>query len=279
VRLFSARLDTVGVCRRGRTALYGRPVPGPDLTTTARRRLARLLLAACALAVLAGCQVKVSVDTHVERDGSGEVTVGVGLDDKALARVGDLQEQVRVGDLAAAGWEVSGAEKASDGLTWLRASKRFGSIGELNAALAELTGEPAMVRDFRLSEEDAATAVVHHLTGTVDTTSGMARFSDPQLGARLGGDPVASRVAAVEAEEGQKVADMVTVDVTASLDGEGQQVHPRLDDPAPVRIETFVRDAKPPTSLGGGAPLGAMAVAGALVVAMLTVARRPVRPP
>jgi hypothetical protein len=257
--------------------LYGQPVPGPDLTT--RRRLARLLVAACALVALAGCQVRVSVDTHVERDGSGVVTVGVGLDDKALARLGNLDQQVRVGDLAAAGWGVSGVEKASDGLTWLRASKRFGSLEELNAALAELTGEPAVFRDFRLVEEDAATAVVHRLTGTVDTTSGMARFADAQLGARLGGDPVAARVAAVEAEESRKVADMVSIDVTASLGGEAQQVHARLDDRAPVRIETFVRDAKPPTSLGGSAPLGAMAAAGVLVVAMLTVARRRFRRP
>jgi hypothetical protein len=248
-------------------------VPGADLTLT-RERGARLLVGVFVVLACAGCQMKLTVDTRVERDGSGVLVVGVGLDDKALARVGGLDQQVRVGDLAAAGWEVSRAEKAADGLTWLRASKPFASTAELNAVLAELTGEPALFRDFRLVEEDAATVVIHRLTGTVDLTRGMAAFSDAQLGSRLGGDPVAARVAAIEAAEGRKVADMVSVDVSAAVDGVGQTRSVRLDEPAPAAIEAVARVAKPPTSLGGGAPLGAMAVAGVLVVAMLAGARR-----
>jgi MYXO-CTERM domain-containing protein len=242
----------------------------PGLRLTSVRALAMVVV----VIALAGCQVRVAVDTHVERDGTGVLTVGIGLDDKALSRIGDLDQQVRVGDLTAAGWEVGRAERSSDGLTWLRATKRFGSIDELNRALAELTGEPAMVRDFRLTEEDAATAVVHRLTGTVDATRGMAAFTDAQLGARLGGDPVAARVAGIEMEEGKKVADMVTIDVTAALGGEGQVRRARLDDRAPLNVEVVARDAKPPTSVGGGAPLGTMALAGVLVVAMLAAVRQ-----
>ena len=67
--------------------------------------------AAVAVLALAGCQVRVAVDTHVERDGHGLLTVGVGLDDQALAQVGDLDRQVRVGDLAGAGWQGARAEK------------------------------------------------------------------------------------------------------------------------------------------------------------------------
>jgi hypothetical protein len=235
------------------------------------------VVALAVVGLLAGCQVKVDVDTRVERDGHGVLTVGVGLDERALARVGDLDQQIRVGDLTAAGWEVGKAQRGPDGLTWLRASKRFSSMVELNAALAELTGEPAMFRDFRLADEDAGTAVSHHLTGTVDATRGIGAFADAQLGARLGGDPVAARVAAIEAEEGKKLADMVTVDVTASVDGQSQAVHARLDDRAPVAVDVAAREAKPPTSVGGGAPLGSRAVAGALVVAMLAGARRAFR--
>jgi hypothetical protein len=239
-----------------------------------RRLTSRLVAVLVMVGTLAGCQAKVVVDTRVERDGRGVLTVALGLDEQARARVGDLDQQVRVGDLTAAGWEVTRAEPGSDGFAWLRASKRFASLEELNAALAELTGQPPMLRDFRLAEEDAATAVVHRLTGTVDATRGMAAFSDPQLAARLGGDPVAARVAAIEAEEGRKVADMVSIDVTAAVDGEAQVRHVRLDDKEPARIEVIARDSKAATSFGGGAPLGAMAVAGVLVVAMLAGVRR-----
>src|SRR4029078_12525611 len=106
----------------------------------------------------------------------------VALERGAVRRAGDLARQIRLGDLTAAGWEVGKAQRGPDGLTWLRASKRFASMAELNAALAELTGETAMFRDFRLAEEGAGTAVAHHLTGTVDATRGIGAFADAQLG-------------------------------------------------------------------------------------------------
>jgi hypothetical protein len=262
VRLFWGQV--VGHYRR---CVLRPPAPG--------RRLPALLVAAVAVVALAGCQVRVAVDARVEKDGHGVLVVGVGLDDKALSRVGDLDRQVRTGDLVQAGWEIGKAEKGPDGLTWLRATKRFGSVDELNRTLAELTGEPAMFRDFRLVEEDGGTALVHRLTGTVDATRGMAMFADPQLGARLGGDPVAARVAAIEFEEGKKAADMVGFDVDVALDGQaGPGWHPRLDDEAPTAVEVSVRDPKPPASVGGGAPIGAMAAAGAIVVVMLAGVRR-----
>jgi MYXO-CTERM domain-containing protein len=85
---------------------------------------------------------------------------------------------------------------------------------------------------------------------------------------------VAARVAGIEKEEGKKVADMVAFDVTAAVGEDAQVWHLRLDDAAPTGIDLVVRDAKAPTSVGGGAPLGSMAVAGVLVVAMLAAARR-----
>jgi hypothetical protein len=273
VRLFWARVAPGAGGRRTSVASV------ISLRSSGRRsrltaRATRLLGILAAVAALAGCQVRVAVDTHVERDGHGMLTVGVGLDDKALSRVGDLDREVRVGDLTAAGWQVGKAEKASDGLTWLRATKPFASMDELNHALAELTGEPAMFRDYRLVDADGATLVTHHLTGTVDATKGMAAFTDAQLGARLGGDPVAARVAAIEKEEGKNVADMVAFDVTAAVGDVVQVWHPRLGDAAPTVIDVVARDAQPAASVGGGVPLGAMAGAGALVLAMLVGARR-----
>ena len=89
------------------------------------RQWARLAGAVACVLVLAGCQVKVLVDTKVNRDGSGTITVSVGLDEAALAQVGDLRSQLRVSDLEAAGWKVTGPAHEADGDTWVRASKSF----------------------------------------------------------------------------------------------------------------------------------------------------------
>ena len=228
-----------------------------------------------AVVALTGCQVRVAVDAQVERDGHGVLTVGVGLDDEALARVGDLERQVRVGDLTAAGWQVGRIERGPGGFTWIRATKPFSSVDELNRALAEVTGDPPVFRDFRLMEEDGGTATLHRLTGIVDGPKGMAAFADAQLGDRLGGDPVAAHVAAVEREEGRKLADLVNLEVTASVTDEATRAwYPRLDDLVPTRIDVARRDPKPATSAGGGAPLGSMLLAGVVVVVMLAGARQ-----
>ena len=68
----------------------------------------RLLLVIAALGALLGCQAKLSVHVTVESNGSGSVEVGVGLDDEAVAKAGDLGSQLRVDDLRAAGWTVTG---------------------------------------------------------------------------------------------------------------------------------------------------------------------------
>jgi hypothetical protein len=239
------------------------------------RLLALVLAVVTVLGGLAGCQVRVTVDTHVERDGSGVVTVGVGLDEKAQTRVGGLDGAVRVGDLQAAGWQLDRPTREADGLTWLRARKPFASTDELNAALAEITGQPAVFHDFKLVREDAGTATTYHLSGTVDPVGGTARFGDTQLAARLGGDPLGTSLATIEQQEGQPVRSMVELAVSAGIGGDASRVwHPTLGDTAPTPVDLVVRDAKPATTLGGGAPLGLMAAAAVVVLILLADARR-----
>jgi hypothetical protein len=265
----------VGPVGRRRPGSVGAVRPRP-LARRSRRRPARgpaLLLLAVLLGA-AACQSRVALDARVERDGSGVVNVGLGLDDAALQRVGDLDRQVRVGDLAAAGWQVSRAHKEDDGLMWLRASKPFRSIEDLNGVLTEVTGPPAVLRDVRLVDEDVGTATVHHLAGTVDLSSGLALVADPQLAARLGGDPAAARVAAIEQAEGRPLRDLVTVDVTAHLADAGvQTLHPTLG-AGPTALDVAVREDKPVASVGGGVPIGAFVLGGGVVGAMLVAARR-----
>ena len=181
---------------------------------------------------------------------------------------------MRVGDLAAAGWQVSRAHKEADGLTWLRASKPFRSTEDLNGVLTEVSGPPGVLRDVHLVDEDVGTATIHHLAGTVDVSPGLALLADPQLAARLGGDPVAGQAPGIEQAEGRPLRDLVAFDVTARLGDEGvQTVHPTLG-AAPSTVDVAVREDKPVTSVGGGVPLGVILLGGGFVAAMLVALRR-----
>jgi hypothetical protein len=251
----------------------GRPLPSPA------RRLGRTAALVVLVAIaLVGCQAKVAITTKVERDGSGTVAVGVGLDDPAMARLGSFDADVRLADLAAAGWTVAAAKKEPDGLTWLRATKPFANPTELASVLAEINGPQGMLRGFTFTRtEDGDTT--YRLTGTVDPTKGVAAFGDPELAARLGGDPFAGLVTQIEQEEGKPAADMVSIDVTAQVaDGAPMTWHPTLKDTAPTTIDVSRVDPKPASVLlfivvGVG-------VVFVLVVALvqLTRARRRFRP-
>jgi hypothetical protein len=206
------------------------------------------LLVAMAVLVLAAaaCQVDVSVEAKVNTDGSGTLTVGVGLDDKALSRVGNLDTQVRTPDLAAAGWTVAPAAKGPDGLTWLRASKPFSSIDELNRELAEIDGPNGLLHDVTLTTSDQDGSTVHELHGTVDTTRGVDQFSDAAVAAKLNGDPFGGLVTDIEAQEGKPVSDMVHFDVRAAVgDGTATDVHPTLADTKTVPLEAKVVEVDP----------------------------------
>ena len=60
----------------------------------------RLLVLVALLAWLASaCQVDLAAGIEVNRDGSGRVSAGVGLDAEALKEVGDVASAFRVDDL------------------------------------------------------------------------------------------------------------------------------------------------------------------------------------
>lgn len=249
-------------------------MPSPLRLDRSLSRWAVVLIIAAVL-FLSGCQARVVVDTTFEKDGSGVLAVALGLDEKAVAQIGDLDREVRLGDLTAAGWTVVPTTKAADGMTWMRASRPFTDIEDLNRSLADLTGPPAMFRDFRLEKDDSGTNVTYKASGVIDTTHGLDPFGDPQLAARLGGDAFGGRLAAAEETEGRPISEMVAFAVSgAFVDGSAQLVHPTLADSQPTTISFSLVEAKPATSLEGSAPVGVLALAGVLVVAMLAGARR-----
>jgi hypothetical protein len=192
--------------------------------------VARAVVVLACVLVLAGCQVKLLVDTKVNPDGTGAVIVSVGLDPSALAQVGDLSEQLRVGDLEAAGWKVTGPTKEADGYTWVRATKPFADPAQATAVMDEVNGSDGAFRDWKVSHSSSLWSTSWKLDGTVDLRKGMQTFSDPQLDKALGANGYDDMISQIEKREGRPVSDMVSVQVTAELPGVSKAYAPTLAD-------------------------------------------------
>jgi hypothetical protein len=194
------------------------------------------LLVVVAAVVLAGCQLDVHVDVVMEPDGSGIVTVAVLVDDDALARVGNLESQLRVDDLRASGWNVLEPARA-DAATSIRAVKSFATPAEGSQILDELTGPDGPFRDFDLRVDEGVLGTEYSITGTVDLTGGPHAFGDDELRAALGGDPFGDTVARIEQDEGRPVAEMVDFRVTVAVPGESQVYTPSFADEQATSID------------------------------------------
>jgi hypothetical protein len=212
----------------------------PAVPRTARplpRALVRLVAVLGLIAVLTGCQVKLAVNTKVNADGSGTVAVGVGLDDEALAKVGDLPAQLRVDDLKASGWTVTSPSREDDGYTWVRASKPFADPAAAAAVLDEVNGSDGAFGGWKVAKTSSALSTSYSVQGKVDLSKGMATFTDPALETTLGGDPFGGAVADLEKEQGRPVADMVDVQVTVEVPGSTKTYTPSLGDERPTAVK------------------------------------------
>ena len=149
------------------------------------RRLLPVLVALLAW-VASACQVSLTAGVDVNRNGTGRVTAGLGLDADAVKEVGDLATALRLDDVRAAGWQVDVPRKEDDGLTWIRASKPFTDPAEVPAILVELNGAGGPLRDFKVTRTKSLIRTKTIFTGTVDLAAGLSALSDPELTAALG---------------------------------------------------------------------------------------------
>jgi hypothetical protein len=205
-------------------------VPASIRPTSRRGLLAALVVSA--MLAFAGCQVDVATTITIRPDGTGQVVQAVGFDDAAMARIGDLDQQLAVDDLEAAGWTVSEPERRDDAMTWVTATKEVADTTELAVAVSEISGRDGMLRDIAVGQSDAFLERTTEFEATVDLSRGAAIFTDPDLTA-VPGDPYAALLAEIEGEEGLPLAEMVDVSVTVELpDGVTATVNPRLGDPS-----------------------------------------------
>jgi len=217
---------------------------------------------------LTGCQVKLHVDTKVNGDGSGTVQVALGLDAEALAKVGDLNSQLRVDDLRAAGWDIEGPDARDDGFTWVSATKGFADAAGATAVMDEVNGADGAFRQWTVTRSSSPLSTSYTVNGTIDLTKGMQTFGDDQLSQLLGGDPFAAGVAKLEQEQGRPLSDMVDVQVTVDTPGGTRTFTPSLADQEP----TVVKVSTSSTNWMG--LLVALFVAGCVVLVVLVVVLR-----
>lgn len=227
-----------------------------------------MVVVAVLAVLLTACQVRVEVAVDADVDGSGVVRVGLGLDEGAQARLGDPMAALRLDDLRQAGWAVSGPEASDDGFTWFHATKPFADQAELALVLEEVAGTDGAVRGFELEEGETDSTRTYRLTGTVDLSSGLSAFADPELVASLGEGTLAGLVGSIEAAEGRPVEDMIDVRVTAQVGDEVQVLAPRLGSP-PATVDVTEEVAKPTSVVVwmAAAAVGVVAVAVVLVLA------------
>jgi len=208
------------------------------VSTRLHRLLRPLALAVLVVLVAAACQVQVATTVSVAADGSGTVTQAVGFDAAALARVGDLRQQVRATDLEAAGWTVDDPV-TEDGTTWVRAHHDFADADEANLVLAQLSGPDGPYRDLVVTRTSSALSTTTEVSGTMDLSAGVAMFGDPQLTQSLGGDGSGGLVARIEAEEGRPADEMVDVAITVDLPGADETVQGALGSgPQPIDVSS-----------------------------------------
>ena len=191
----------------------------PALTT---RRLS-LALATLGLLLLTGCQVRLDVDLVARPDGAGEVRATVVLDKEAAAQVPNLKQDLRVDDLAAAGWKVEGPSRGDDGEVRVEAVKSFTTPAGATRAVEELSGPKGPFRDFHLRVERSFLETKTSVNGTVDLSSGLEGFSDEVLRQRLG-SPLGVDLATLERQLGEPLKEMFRVSVGARLPGEAPTV-------------------------------------------------------
>lgn len=249
-------------------------------------RIRRPLLAALALVLLAACQVRTEVAVDVEADGSGTITVSVGLDPDAASRVPGLAEELRVDDLEATGWTVTGPEVEVDGFTWIRATKPFATpedAGTVLAELGEIAGTDAPFRDFEVRRERSFARTEYGFTGTVDFSGGLEAFGDDALTAALDGEPLGESVEAIEQRIGQAIDDAFTFRVAVGLPGEvssnaptaaanGAVWEPRLSEGRAITLEASSEVVRTRSIVF--VALAVAGVVGALTVGALVPLRR-----
>lgn len=140
------------------------------------------------------------------------------LDEEATARTPNLSGSLRVEDLRAAGWTVTGPTRSGT-QTVLRATKAFDTPAEAGQVLDEVSGPDGPIGGFRLSRERRPLWWAWTVTGDLDLKGGIERFGDEALRHQLEGSSFG-----VDPTEAQEIFDVrVALDLPGRLEHKGAE--------------------------------------------------------
>ena len=149
------------------------------------------------LLALTACQVDIEVGIGFNEDGSGVVTVDVALDEQAMDLAPDITSRLLTEDIEdpASGWSYNEPRIDDQGRTSFSASKPFSSTEQLESVLAEIFISDDVFRDFTFERDTSFAQTDYRVTGVVDLSGGLDLVTDPELTARLGGEPFGEQTA------------------------------------------------------------------------------------
>ena len=209
------------------------------------RQLRYLTFAALVAVVLTSCRVDTQVDVTMVDDGSGVIEVIVTLDEEAAAEVPDLENDLRVEDLEATGWEVQEPAETADGGLEISASRAFATPRQAQEILRQVGGRGGMFHDLSVERDHTFGQTEWSFTGTLDLSEGLAAVSDPELTDVLGGEPVGRDPDLLVEEFGAPLNEQFAMTVDVRLPGDepaGSWSAGLGDDPVEMATQSSERD-------------------------------------
>ena len=206
-------------------------------SSSARRRAAATLLVLATAATTGACRVDVRVALDSDPDGGGTVRAHATLDEDAVTQlVGraagtppdvDPATRIKVDDLRAAGWAVTGPTTTPDGGLEVVATHDYDDAGEAVDLLEDLGGAApdGPFRDLELTQERGFFKTTTTFSGTVDLTAGLGAFTDPELREALAATPEAPLgITAEQLEQrfGATLGEMLGLRVDVRLPGDAE---------------------------------------------------------
>jgi hypothetical protein len=195
--------------------------------------------------LLAACKVDTTVTVKVHDDGSGVVSVNAVLDPDAVKAAesggGKLEDRIRLGDLAKAGWTVQPWARAADGSAALTLTKPFRTPEQATAIVKEINGTAGPLRDVTVTRDSGTFSTSYATTGTVD-------LKDVQTGLTTDKDVIGTLLAqgvdagAVDQSLLADLRDSVGVTVKVALPGGTTVVKGVNGQTSPIAASTSVLD-------------------------------------
>jgi hypothetical protein len=177
--------------------------------------LRRVLVVCVSAIALAGCRLDIAVDTVVQPDGTGTISVVVTADAELVAAVPTIAEELAIDDIEAAGWSIVGPVEAPGGGLTMTLTHGFTSDLEATNLLNSL-GPP--FRQMSLTQDTDGDDVTTTFEGLLGLPDGFESFADEDLIAAVGTVPFADELAAAGATPQSSLASTLRLTLPGDVD-------------------------------------------------------------